>query len=301
MGMHLLLFLVVVFGAAFFVSHDKSLSLPALRAVPTKLIDDALSGGGGNPNIAPSDAQQKGQTLVSQPVQPTPPPQRETKRAETKPEIKKAEPAKPTKPVKDQVKEAVKPVPDQTAKTAPLALKPWTRTTADKLKEQADVLVQMADATVELMSRLERMDGVRDDLDRIDRLESEGDAMVMGDLVLLDEEVPAVMSALIQNGITVTALHNHLNQVSPHVMYLHYSGMGDPVQLANGLHQALASSSGTPLTGGGSPSSASSSLDTAQIQEILGRTGNLNGDVFQVARQFFSTEPGSQRNGRSVK
>src|SRR5438270_13389451 len=41
--------------------------------------------------------------------------------------------------------------------------------------------------------------------------ESEGKTMVMGDLVLLDEEVPAVMSGLIQNGITVTALHNHLN------------------------------------------------------------------------------------------
>src|SRR3954454_536511 len=46
-----------------------------------------------------------------------------------------------------------------------------------ELKEQADVLVQMADATVSLMSKLERMNGVRDDLDTIDRLESEGDAI----------------------------------------------------------------------------------------------------------------------------
>src|SRR5436190_18859557 len=47
------------------------------------------------------------------------------------------------------------------------------------------------------------------------------DVMVMGDLVLLDEEVPAVMSGLMQGGITVTAVHNHLNQISPHVMYMH--------------------------------------------------------------------------------
>ena len=83
MGTHLLLFLVVIFGSAFFVPHDKSLSPPPLRAVPARLVDEALSGGGGNPNIAPSDAQQKGQTLVSQPVQPTPPPQREPKRVDT--------------------------------------------------------------------------------------------------------------------------------------------------------------------------------------------------------------------------
>src|SRR5215216_1246670 len=72
-----------------------------------------------------------------------------------------------------------------------------------------------------------------------------GDAMLMGDLVLLDEEVPGVMSGLFQGGLSVTALHNHLNQVSPHVMYMHYWGSGDPVQLASALHQALAAS-GTP-------------------------------------------------------
>src|SRR5262249_23127615 len=52
--------------------------------------------------------------------------------------------------------------------------------------------------------------------------EDADDVMLMGDLVLLDEEVPAVMSGLFQGGLNVTALHNHLNQVSPHVMYMHY-------------------------------------------------------------------------------
>src|SRR3954451_3012735 len=47
-------------------------------------------------------------------------------------------------------------------------------------------------------------------------------AMVMGDLVLLDQEVPAVMSGLFAGGFDVTAVHNHLNEMSPHVMYVHY-------------------------------------------------------------------------------
>jgi uncharacterized protein DUF1259 len=108
-------------------------------------------------------------------------------------------------------------------------------------------------------------------------------AMVMGDLVLLDEEVPAVMSGLIAGGLSVTGLHNHLNQVSPHVMYMHYTGLGDPLQLATALHQAL-STSATPLDGSpASPPPASSELDTAQIESILGRAGRLmGGGVFQV-------------------
>src|SRR5262249_22735811 len=70
--------------------------------------------------------------------------------------------------------------------------------------------------------------------------------MVMGDLVLLDQEVPAVMSALLGGGLEVTAVHNHVNDVSPHVLYMHYGGHGDAVQLAKALRQALAAS-GTPL------------------------------------------------------
>jgi hypothetical protein len=75
----------------------------------------------------------------------------------------------------------------------------------------------------------------------------EGDhTMVMGDLVLLDAEIPAVMSGLLGNGLEVTAVHNHLNEMSPHVMYMHYEGHGDAVQLAKGLRQAL-SASATPF------------------------------------------------------
>src|SRR5215475_3129424 len=99
-------------------------------------------------------------------------------------------------------------------------------------------------------------------------------AMVMGDLVLLDQEVPAVMSGLLNGGLEVTAVHNHLNEMSPHVMYMHYSGHGDAVQLARALRQALAAS-GTPLGGpGATPAAAAGpSLDTKQIEQALGRSG----------------------------
>jgi hypothetical protein len=110
-------------------------------------------------------------------------------------------------------------------------------------------------------------------------------AMVMGDLVLLDQEVPAVMAGLFRGGLEVTALHNHLNEISPHVMYMHYEGHGEAVKLATALRQAL-SASGTPL---GSVSSTAAApvagpgLDTKQIEQGLGRTGRaLDGGVFQV-------------------
>jgi Domain of Unknown Function (DUF1259) len=73
-----------------------------------------------------------------------------------------------------------------------------------------------------------------------------GGAMMMGDLVLLDAEVNAVMFGLFQGGLSVTALHNHLLEMSPHVMYLHYLGHGDAAHLATALRMALAAS-GTPF------------------------------------------------------
>jgi Domain of Unknown Function (DUF1259) len=109
-------------------------------------------------------------------------------------------------------------------------------------------------------------------------------AMVMGDLVLLDREVPAVMSGLLSGGLEVTAVHNHLNEMSPHVMYVHYAGRGDVVQLAKALRQAL-SASGTPLGVAGVPPAPATGpvLDTKQIEQVLGRSGrDIGGGVFQV-------------------
>jgi hypothetical protein len=109
-------------------------------------------------------------------------------------------------------------------------------------------------------------------------------AMVMGDLVLLDQEVPAVMSGLFAGGLEVTAVHNHLNEMSPHVMYMHYSGHGEAVQLARALRQAL-SASGTPL--GAAPTASApapgATLDTKAIEQALGRSGrDVGAGVYQV-------------------
>jgi Domain of Unknown Function (DUF1259) len=109
-------------------------------------------------------------------------------------------------------------------------------------------------------------------------------AMVMGDLVLLDHEIPAVMSGLFAGGLEVTAVHNHLNEMSPHTMYMHYRGHGDAVQMARTLRQAL-SASGTPL--GGSPPppapATGATLDTQAIEQALGRSGrDVGAGVFQV-------------------
>jgi len=108
-------------------------------------------------------------------------------------------------------------------------------------------------------------------------------AMVMGDLVLLDQEVPAVTSGLLSGGLDVTAVHNHLNEMSPHVMYVHYEGHGDAVQLAKSLRQAL-SASGTPLGSPAPPAAAGGPvLDTKPIEQALGRPGReIGAGVFQV-------------------
>ena len=108
------------------------------------------------------------------------------------------------------------------------------------------------------------------------------DAMVMGDLVLLDEEVPKVMSELLAQGLSVTALHNHLNEVSPHVMYMHYSGRGDVVKLAKSIRTALGAS-GTPFgEPAASASAAGPAIDQAQVEAALGRSGRINNGILQV-------------------
>jgi hypothetical protein len=110
-----------------------------------------------------------------------------------------------------------------------------------------------------------------------------GHVVAMGDLVLLDSEVGAVMSALQASGIEQSALHNHLLNETPHVMYMHVSAHGDPVTIAAAIRAALAKSS-TPL--GAAPPAATPSaadLDTAGVARALGAAGRLNGVVYQVS------------------
>src|SRR5438067_11310977 len=79
------------------------------------------------------------------------------------------------------------------------------------------------------------------------------EGMVMGDLVLTENEVNPVMTKLAAGGIEITALHNHLLRNQPLTMYMHVQGNGDPVKLAAALHTALAESK-TPLSAAAAPS-----------------------------------------------
>src|SRR5215468_4233099 len=95
-----------------------------------------------------------------------------------------------------------------------------------------------------------------------------GDAMVMGDLVLLENEINPVVTKLIENGIEITAVHNHLLRANPATFYLHIGGMGDPVKMASAIRTALAQSK-TPLPAPPATTPPSIELDTAQLDQII--------------------------------
>jgi Domain of Unknown Function (DUF1259) len=123
-----------------------------------------------------------------------------------------------------------------------------------------------------------------------------GRAMVMGDLVLLETEINPVMAKLIENGIDITAVHNHVLRANPATFYMHISGHGDPVKLATAIRAGLVESK-TPLT----PSAPSANppaidLDTAQLDQIIGAKGQPNGGVYQfgVPRRDPISENGMQ-------
>jgi hypothetical protein len=105
-------------------------------------------------------------------------------------------------------------------------------------------------------------------------------AMVMGDLVLTEDEINPVMSKLLAGGVAVTAVHNHLLRAQPATFYMHVDGHGDATSLATTLHDALAVSH-TPLTAPSASASAKPDLDAEQIEQVLGRKGNAVGGVLQ--------------------
>ncbi len=106
-------------------------------------------------------------------------------------------------------------------------------------------------------------------------------AMVMGDLVLLENEIAPVMRALRAAGIQQTALHNHLLRESPHVMYMHIMATGDAVKLARGIHDALAMSA-TPLARPPAITPLRLTLDTTAVVAALGLHGTVSGGVYQI-------------------
>ncbi|MES2304151.1 MAG: DUF1259 domain-containing protein [Gemmatimonadota bacterium] len=106
-------------------------------------------------------------------------------------------------------------------------------------------------------------------------------AMAMGDLVLLPSEVEPVRRSLQSSAIVPSALHNHLLNESPHVMYMHVEAHGDAVQIARAIRAALALT-GTPATSGAA-TPVDSRLDTALIVNRLGYRGKVVGGVLQIA------------------
>jgi len=110
-----------------------------------------------------------------------------------------------------------------------------------------------------------------------------GEAMLMGDLVLLETEITPVMSKLLDSGLDITAIHNHILRASPATFYMHIAGHGDPAKMAASIRAALSSASKTPFDPPATAAGAAPSLDldTAKIDEAMGAKGTANGGVYQ--------------------
>src|SRR5580700_5890182 len=111
---------------------------------------------------------------------------------------------------------------------------------------------------------------------------ADGSDVMMGDLVLLQEEVNPVLSALLDNGIDVTALHNHFFWDDPHVYYMHVHGVGQAADLARRVKPGLdlighvKPGAAAPASTGGSP------LDTAKLAKVAGHEGEQTGPVYKI-------------------
>jgi hypothetical protein len=111
---------------------------------------------------------------------------------------------------------------------------------------------------------------------------ADGKAMAMGDLVLTQDEVPGVLSRLQKGGVEQTAVHNHLLNENPHVLYVHIMGKGDAEKVAQTIHDALAGTK-TPMTAPHVGTPLRLDLDTTAFAAALGVTGKGNTGVYQVS------------------
>lgn len=111
-------------------------------------------------------------------------------------------------------------------------------------------------------------------------MKMENQVMMMGDLVLLDTEVPTVLKKLVEENLKITAIHNHLINESPNVKYVHFSGSGDAVKLAKAI-KAVLETTATPLSAPQSNAQAPN-VDWSKVEAILG-TGKHNGILLQYS------------------
>src|SRR4030095_1940471 len=114
-----------------------------------------------------------------------------------------------------------------------------------------------------------------------------GNDVMMGDLVLLEDEVNTVMSKLLSNGLEVTALHNHFFFENPRIFYMHVHGHGKATDLARMVKPALdLIGKGTPLhqssVSGGASNVSSGQIDTARIAKLVGHEGEQMGQVYKI-------------------
>ena len=137
---------------------------------------------------------------------------------------------------------------------------------------------------------------------------TKGDAghdVMMGDLVLTEDEVNPVMSAILQNGLDVTALHNHFFWEQPRIFYMHVHGMGAAADLARRLKPAVDlidqfMKKGTPPAAP-APALAAGALDTAALAKIIGTPGEQTGPVYKITigrPDFTVREHGAVINAR---
>src|SRR5450755_3688813 len=107
---------------------------------------------------------------------------------------------------------------------------------------------------------------------------TDDDAMVMGDMVLLEDEVNPVIEKFRSAGFEISAVHNHLIEETPHVMYVHYMGHGAASQLATSLHAALAVSK-TPLEKPAPATEEATPPDWVKaVEDSVGRKGTFKGE-----------------------
>lgn len=129
--------------------------------------------------------------------------------------------------------------------------------------------------------------------------------VLMGDLVLTQEEVNPVMSAILENGLGVTALHNHFFWDEPRMFYMHVHGHGTAADLTRKLKPALDLIGKAPSRPSKAPAStaaaAGAKLDTAKIAQIVGVQGEQTGDVYKITigrNDLKLTEMGAPINAR---
>jgi hypothetical protein len=109
-----------------------------------------------------------------------------------------------------------------------------------------------------------------------------GGSMAAGDLVLLESEINSVISALQAGGVEQTAIHHHLINESPKVLYMHVHAVGDPVAIARAVKAAVATTA-IPAPSTAAATQPALDMDTALVASILGFTGRANGGVYSVS------------------